>query len=182
MAFFGLKSDIFRSFSSERKIEYSSGACPKMSCQPRQRRFFSSDKAPGVCAGPQKRRIRGRLRGPRRRIPPPSHAVNARDARRTLCLLAPTAPFAKGSCQHAVLTEGSDSIRRRRLVILRENKIRARSLRALDFARGRPLAKAGSDTPHILRRISFPLCSAHIFSLSKGLTVNLGWFTIIVIY
>ena len=66
---------------------------------------------------------------PRRRIPPPSHAVNARDARRTLCLLAPTAPFAKGSCQHAVLTEGSDSIRRRRLVILRENKIRARSLR-----------------------------------------------------
>ena len=63
MAFFGLKSDIFRSFSSNLKIEYSSGACPKMSCQPRQRRFFSSDKAPGVCAGPQKRRIPGRLRG-----------------------------------------------------------------------------------------------------------------------
>ena len=168
MAFFGLKSDIFRSFSSNLKIEYSSGASPKMSCQPRQRRFFSPDRAPGVCVWPQKRRIPGRLRGPRRRIPPPSHAVNARDARRTLCLLAPTAPFAKGSCQHAVLTEGSDSIRRRRLVILRENKIRARSLRPWTSPGAAPSQK-WAPTPLIYcDEFLFRFVPRTFFLFSKG--------------
>ncbi len=128
-----------------------------MSCQPRQRRFFSPDRAPGVCAGPQKRRIRGRLRG----AAPPYRAPGPEPSLCESCSEIPPADRIAGSfAPPCGAGEAADA---------------ARTPRSPPAFRPLP---GGAFSYHILRRNPLLLCSSHIFSLFKGLTVNFGWFTI----